>query len=317
MIKSEYTGGHMHKIDLYLLTGFLGAGKTTFLKAMLDQAGSKKIGIIMNEFGKVGIDGDLVKDKANELIEINRGSIFCSCLQLSFVESLKDMSEKPIDALFVEGSGLADPSNIGEILEATEVLIGEKYRYAGSICIIDAVNFIEQSNDSETLERQIKHSHLAVVSKTDIEDNFKTVQEQIIKYNPNIEIAKADMGKLPFNFFDKFTDEASIIKDETTNKVENKPKTLSLEIHEPVEKEKLEVFLKTLSKDAFRMKGYAELTTGEKVQVDVVNGKIDYQTDTENHDSSIVIISKIGPQIIKKIIPLWDQEVNTAYKLRN
>ncbi len=307
----------MQKIDLYLLTGFLGAGKTTFLKAMLEQAGSKKIGIIMNEFGKVGIDGDLVKDKANELIEINRGSIFCSCLQLSFVESLKDMSEKPIDALFVEGSGLADPSNIGEILEATEVLIGEKYRYAGSICIIDAVNFIEQSNDSETLERQIKHSHLAVVSKTDIEDNYETVKEQIIEYNPNIEIAKADMGKLAFNFFDKFTDEASIIKDETTNKVENKPKTLSLEIHEPVEKEKLEIFLKTLSSDAFRMKGYAELTTGEKVQVDVVNGKIDYQTDTENHDSSIVIISKIGPQIIKKIIPLWDQKVNIAYKLRN
>ncbi|MCH4888092.1 GTP-binding protein [Acidaminobacter sp. JC074] len=307
----------MHKIDLYLLTGFLGAGKTTFLKAMLEQAGDKKVGIIMNEFGKVGIDGDLVKDKANELIEINRGSIFCSCLQLSFVESLKDMSEKPIDALFVEGSGLADPSNIGEILEATEVLIGEKYRYAGSICIIDAVNFIDQAKDSETLERQIKHSHLAVISKTDIEDKFDLVKSEVLKHNAEIEIEKADMGKLPFNFFEKFTNEAAIIKDETTNKVENKPKTLSLELHEPVEKERLEVFLKTLSADAFRMKGFVELTSGDKVQVDVVNGKIDYQTDTENHDSSIVIISKIGPQIIKKIIPLWDSKVQTAFKLRN
>jgi len=307
----------MKKIDLYLLTGFLGSGKTTFLKSVLENAGDKKVGIIMNEFGKVGIDGDLVKDKSNELIEINRGSIFCSCLQLSFVESLKDMSEKPIDVLFVEGSGLADPSNIGEILEATEVLIGEKYNYAGSICVVDAVNFMDQTKDTETLERQIKHSHLAVISKADLTDDLSTVESQIKSYNTNIEIAVSDMGKLPFNFFDKWHKDVEIIKDETTNKVENKPKTLSLEIYEPVNQEKLEVFLKELSQDAFRMKGFVELSDGKKVQVDVVNGKIDYKEDLDNHDSCIVIISKIGPQIIKKIIPLWDKEVNTPYKLRN
>lgn len=307
----------MKTIDLYLLTGFLGSGKTTFLKSILENAGDRKVGIIMNEFGKVGIDGDLVKDKASELIEINRGSIFCSCLQLSFVQSLKDMSEKPIDTLFVEGSGLADPSNIGEILEATEVLIGEKYHYAGSICIVDAVNFIDQVSDSETLERQIKHSHLAVISKTDLTDNYADIKERVLSYNQNIEVVRSDMGKLPFNFFESWHKSVSIIKDETTNKVENKPKTLSLVMHEPVEMKSLEKFLTTLSEDAFRMKGFATLTDGRKVQIDVVNGKIDYQEDTENRESCIVIISKIGPQIIKKIVPLWDKEVKTAYKLRN
>lgn len=307
----------MKKIDLYLLTGFLGSGKTTFLKSVLENAGDKKVGIIMNEFGKVGIDGDLVKDKSNELIEINRGSIFCSCLQLSFVESLKDMSEKAIDVLFVEGSGLADPSNIGEILEATEVLIGEKYHYAGSICLVDALNFMDQTKDSETLERQIKHSHLAVISKSDLVEDLSLVEQTIKSYNASIEIAVSNMGKLPFNFFDKWHKDVEIIKDETTNKVENKPKTLSLEIYEPVDQSKLEVFLKTLSEDAFRMKGFVELTDGNKVQVDVVNGKIDYKEDPDHHDACIVIISKIGPQIIKRIIPLWDKEVNISYKLKN
>ncbi len=307
----------MKSIDLYLLTGFLGSGKTTFLKSILEHAGDKKVGIIMNEFGKVGIDGDLVKDKASELIEINRGSIFCSCLQLSFVESLKDMSEKPIDVLFVEGSGLADPSNIGEILEATEILIGEIYNYAGSICIVDAVNFLDQIKDTETLERQIKHSHLAVVSKTDLTDNFDVIKATVISHNQAIEVVQSDMGRLPFNFFETWHKDVSVIKDETTNKVENKPKTLSLDIHAPVDQTQLELFLTTLSEDAFRMKGFVELTDGRKVQVDVVNGRIDYQADDENHESCIVIISKIGPQIIKKIIPLWDKEVNTPYKLRN
>lgn len=305
------------KIDLYLLTGFLGSGKTTFLKSLLEDAGEHKIGIIMNEFGKVGIDGGLVKDKASELIEINRGSIFCSCLKLSFVESLKDMSEKPIDVLFVEGSGLADPSNIGEILEATEILIGEVYNYSGSICLVDAVNFIEQTKDSETLERQIKHSHLAVVSKTDLIDNYKDIKSTVLHYNGNIDIAPSDMGRLPFNFFTDWRKEISVIQDETTNKVENKPKTLSLEIYESVEKEKLEAFLTTISQEAFRMKGYITLTTGENLQVDVVNGKIDYAKDLENHESSLVIISKIGPQIIRKIIPTWETHVNVKYKLKN
>lgn len=306
----------MKTIDLYLLTGFLGSGKTTFLKSILEHAGNRKVGIIMNEFGKVGIDGDLVKDKASELIEINRGSIFCSCLQLSFVQSLKDMSEKTIDALFVEGSGLADPSNIGEILEATEILIGKKYRYAGAICLIDAVNF-EASETTETLLRQIKHSHLAVVSKTDLVDNYTEIKDKILFHNKDIEVTKGNMGKLPFNFFDEWHHQASIIQDETTNKIENKPKTLSLEIHEPVELEKLEVFLKGLRSDAFRMKGFVTLKNGRKLQVDVVGDRIDYKEDFNNHPSCIVIISKIGPQIIKKIIPLWDKEVQTAYKLRN
>jgi len=305
------------KIDLYLLTGFLGSGKTTFLKSLLENAGDHKIGIIMNEFGKVGIDGGLVKDKASELIEINRGSIFCSCLKLSFVESLKDMSEKPIDVLFVEGSGLADPSNISEILEATEILIGEVYNYSGSICLVDAVNFIDQSKDTETLERQIKHSHLAVVSKTDLIDNYEDIKSTVLSYNKNIDVSPSDMGRLPFNFFIDWHKDISVIKDETTNKVENKPKTLSLEIYESVEKERFESFLTTLSQDAFRMKGYITLTTGETLQVDVVNGKIDYVIDLENHESSLVIISKIGPQIIKKIIPTWETEVNVKYKLKN
>lgn len=73
------------KTKLYLLTGFLGAGKTTFLTNVLKDLSGKKVAVIMNEFGRVGIDGTLIEKDGMELVEINRGSIFCSCLQLSFV----------------------------------------------------------------------------------------------------------------------------------------------------------------------------------------------------------------------------------------
>lgn len=306
----------MKKIKLYLLTGYLGAGKTTFLKACLKDATEKKIGIIMNEFGKVGIDGTLVNQNANELIEINRGSIFCTCLKLSFVDSLRDMSERDIDILFVEGSGLADPSNIGEILGATELLIGDRYTYAGSICIVDAVNFSDLSKDIETLDRQLKHSHLAVISKSDLVEDTDMITERIHSINPNIRIEKANFGQLSFDLFKTFDDDALIIKDETTNTTENKPKTLSLQILEPVQKEAFELFINALKKDAYRMKGFVEFIDGGMKQVDIVGNRLDYQ-DTDETTSQLVIISKIGPQIIKPIMTLWQEHVQTKFKLKN
>lgn len=306
----------MKKIKLYLLTGFLGSGKTTFLKTLLEENTDKRIGIIMNEFGKVGIDGGLVSNHTNELIEINRGSIFCSCLKLSFVESLKEMSDKNVDILFVEGSGLADPSNIGEILEATEILVGDRYDYSGSICVVDALNFIDQAKDIETLERQIKHSHIAVISKLDLIDNLDEITTLIHEYNSNIQIEVTDFGKLNFNLLTEWEKDITIIKDETTNKTENKPKTLSLDMFEPVKKDNFEAFLKALSKDAYRMKGFVDFVEEGMKQVDIVGNTIDYKS-TDETTTQLVIISKIGPAIIKPIMNSWQELVQTEFKLKN
>lgn len=307
------------KIDLYLITGFLGSGKTTFLKEVIKST-DKKIGIIMNEFGKEGIDGKIVEDGANELIEINRGSIFCDCLKLSFVESLKDMSEKPIDALFVEGSGLADPSNISEILDATKLIVGDKYNYCGSICLVDSLTFMDLSDELEALERQVKHSHLAVISKADLLENIDLaeIKTKILKYNSQIQITEANNGKLSFDFFKDWKPEIiNIIKDETTNKKENKPKTLTLEIKEIVEKDKLISFLEKISVDAYRLKGFVKFEEDKFTKVDVVNGKLFFEPSDYNEGSKIVIISKVGPSIIRTIVKLWESEVNVKYKLKN
>ncbi len=90
-------------IKLYTVTGFLGAGKTSFLKHVLERSGDAKVGVIQNEFGKIGIDGDIIRKDGMEMIEINRGSIFCSCLQLSFIEALQEMADKNVDYLLLRG----------------------------------------------------------------------------------------------------------------------------------------------------------------------------------------------------------------------
>ena len=113
-----------NRTKLYLLTGFLGAGKTTFLTNVLEELKGKRVAVIMNEFGKVGIDGTIIQKEGMELVEINRGSIFCSCLQLSFVSALVEMADRNMEYVFVESSGLADPSNI-EFLEAIKAAKGD------------------------------------------------------------------------------------------------------------------------------------------------------------------------------------------------
>ena len=307
------------KTKLYLLTGFLGAGKTTFLTNVLKDLEGKKLAVIMNEFGKVGIDGALIQKEGMELVEINRGSIFCSCLQLSFVSALIEMADRNMEYVFVESSGLADPSNIGEFLEAVEVAKGDVYDYSGAICIVDGVNFLEQIEDIETVERQLKFCHLVIISKVDLIDDIslKVVKEKIRQINPKADIIESINGKIEYNFLDKdLMKEDWVGIEDTTNTPENKPKTLTLTYDGELTKEKLTEFLDIIKKDSYRIKGFFKLEDGWN-QVDVVNKTIDYKaTDKGENVSELVIISKIGPHIIKPIFSAWEEVVGKDMKLR-
>ena len=97
---------------LYLITGFLGAGKTTFLKRFVQLFRESRMHIIVNEFGKEGIEGELMRDRGIALDEINNGSIFCSCRLDKFEEVLQNTLAQSPDVIIVEASGLSDPTNV-------------------------------------------------------------------------------------------------------------------------------------------------------------------------------------------------------------
>ena len=83
--------------DLILLTGFLGSGKTTLMRRLLMSYSDQKIGVIVNEFGRVNIDAKLVREEGVEMAELSNGSIFCACLKDNFVNSLIQMSSRGLD----------------------------------------------------------------------------------------------------------------------------------------------------------------------------------------------------------------------------
>lgn len=309
-----------HKTKLYILTGFLGAGKTTLLRNLLMNDQGKKIGVIMNEFGKVGLDGTLVNKNGVILQEINRGSIFCSCLKINFVQAMAEMLDQDLDIVIVESSGLADPSNIGEILEAVEKIKGKGYDYEGSICVIDAVDFLSQVDEIDTVYRQTKHAHLAAISKNDLveEPVLHEIRRKVREINPHTEITDVRHGELDINLFDQDLRKGrDLLVEDTTNTKENKPKTISMIISEPLTREELMDFLRRVSDNCYRIKGPVTLVDG-KVEVDVVNDRIDLREPTTEHlEDRLVFISKVGPAVIRTVNNAWNELVGKAMKLQN
>lgn len=309
----------MEKKELYVLTGFLGAGKTSFLLNILDNIKDKKIGIIQNEFGKINVDGEIVRRNGIEMTEISRGSIFCSCLKLSFVQTLAEMSKKDLDYVFVESSGLADPSNIEEILNAVKIIAGDSYVFKGVICLIDGVNFPNQVKDVETVDRQLAHCNLAVINKVDLLDlsELEEVKNIVRGVNPICMISTASYGKIDLSFL---SEDLTSLKwaefEDSLNTVDNKPKTISLETGEILSKEILTNFLKKVLPDCYRIKGFFKLEDGWQ-QVDVVEELIDYKLTSEREISELVFLSKTGPQIIRTIDKAWKEIVDKPMKLRN
>ena len=309
----------MEKKKLFVLTGFLGAGKTSFLQHVLEAFSDKKLAVIQNEFGKIGIDGSILQRQGIQIKEINRGSIFCSCLQLSFVEALAELAKSDAEYLFVESSGLADPSNIRDILKSVEVLAGDVYDFQGVICLIDGVHFPKQVKDTETVDRQLKHCDVAIVNKMDLisEEQYTEVLSLIREVNPHCQVLSCAHGQADLSFMkEAFLQGDWTFSEESLNRVDNKPKTISLLCSENVEKGRFQQFLQAVLPECYRIKGFF-LLDRSWTQVDVVEERIDYKPCPEKEISELVFLSKVGPKVIRSIDEAWKNYMDSPMKLKN
>ena len=305
---------------LYVLTGFLGSGKTTLLLKILEHLKGHRVGIIQNEFGKLSIDGDILRNDDIQMIEITRGSIFCSCLKLSFVAALSEMAQQDFEYLFVESSGLGDPSNVAEILTAAEIAAGKKFDFKGVLCMVDALHFLQQVEDEETVNRQLKHCHLAAITKSDLVDagQLQAITDKIRSVNPICLLEESRHGGLSMNFLDT---DLLLYQwaegEESLNLKENKPKTLFLDFEGEVEKEKLLAFFQPVIPGIYRSKGFFRIVGEGWMQVDVVGDTIDFKSCQPAEKSQLVFISRIGPAIIRDIMNAWQAHVGLPMKLKN
>ncbi len=162
----------MSAIPLQLVTGFLGSGKTTFLKNYMNEfSGSRRIGIIQNEFSELNVDRiELEQNNPGfEILEVNNGSVFCVCLLGSFVDSLSEFIDQVHpDELIMEASGMSDPLSIGQILQSPK--LKQKVYLDRVWCLVDAVNFKRISS----IQTRINHQIRIVIRLSSIRQTLQT-----------------------------------------------------------------------------------------------------------------------------------------------
>ena len=168
----------IEKIDVTIITGFLGAGKTTFINQLLKNNPQVQFALVENEFGDVAIDTKLIKGvDASQMFELKQGCICCT-ISDEFELVLQELAERFPDVkhLLIETTGIADPASIIRPFFTDENL-REIYQYNGTVCLVDAVNF-ENSPEKEITIKQLVVADSIYVSKS---GNLSEVQREIFK----------------------------------------------------------------------------------------------------------------------------------------
>lgn len=193
-----------HPIALYLIGGFLGSGKTTFLRQLLPQLPQGRLGLLVNEFGSIGVDGAVLRDGTLKVVEINNGSIFCACLKDGFVRTLKAFSEQPIDHLFIEASGMADLAGMPALLARLSPYLARPYDYRGLICLVDCVTFPDCADVLLPVENQLRAADLILLNKTDLvsASDLTAVRKTVRDWNEDATIYETRYGAVPLALLD-------------------------------------------------------------------------------------------------------------------
>ncbi|WP_342360632.1 GTP-binding protein [Terrarubrum flagellatum] len=174
------------KIPVTVLTGYLGAGKTTLLNRILTEPHGKKFAVIVNEFGEIGIDNDLVVDADEEVFEMNNGCICCTVRGdlIRIIEGLMKRKGK-FDAIIVETTGLADPAPVAQTFFVDQD-VQDMTRLDAVVTVVDAKWLKDRLKDAPEAKNQIAFADVLILNKTDLvsEAELKDVEAQIRAINP-------------------------------------------------------------------------------------------------------------------------------------
>jgi len=189
------------KIPVTVLTGYLGAGKTTLLNRILSEPHGKKYAVVVNEFGEIGIDNDLVVGADEEAFEMNNGCICCT-VRGDLVRILDGLMRRKgkFDGIIVETTGLADPAPVAQTFFVDEN-VGRKTRLDAVVTVADAKWLKDRLQDAPEAKNQIAFADVILINKTDLVSaaELDEVEARIRGINRYAKVHRTERAQVPLN----------------------------------------------------------------------------------------------------------------------
>jgi G3E family GTPase len=186
------------KIPVTVLTGYLGAGKTTLLNRILSEPHGKKFAVIVNEFGEIGIDNELVVNADEEVFEMNNGCICCTVRGdlVRIIDGLMRRKGK-FDAIIVETTGLADPAPVAQTFFMDEQ-VGAKTKLDAVVTVADAKWLKDRLKDAPEAKNQIAFADVILLNKTDLVTpaELAEIEARIRAINPYARLHRTERAKI-------------------------------------------------------------------------------------------------------------------------
>jgi G3E family GTPase len=189
------------KIPVTVLTGYLGAGKTTLLNRILSEPHGKKFAVIVNEFGAIGIDNDLVVNADEEVFEMNNGCVCCTVRGdlIRIIDGLLKRRGR-FDGILIETTGLADPAPVAQTFFVDDN-VGGRTALDAVVTVADAKWLKDRLKDAPEAKNQIAFADVIVLNKSDLvtADELKDVELRIRAINPFARIHRAERCAVPLD----------------------------------------------------------------------------------------------------------------------
>ena len=177
-----------------VLTGYLGAGKTTLLNRILTETHGKRYAVIVNEFGEVGIDNDLIVNADEEIFEMNNGCICCT-VRGDLIRILEGLMKRrgKFDGIIVETTGLADPAPVAQTFLVDDD-VRRKTKLDAIVTVIDAKHLLGEIDQAHEAQEQIAFADVVLLNKTDLvsEPDIKAIEARIRSINPYAKIHRTE-----------------------------------------------------------------------------------------------------------------------------
>jgi G3E family GTPase len=183
-------------VPVTVLTGFLGAGKTTVLNRILTEQHGKKYAVIVNEFGEIGIDNDLIVDADEEVFEMNNGCVCCT-VRGDLIRIIEGLMKRKggFDAILVETTGLAKPAPVAQTF-FVDADVRAKTKLDAIVTVVDAKHVRSQLKTSEEAAEQIAFADVILLNKTDLvsKEELAAIERQIRQVNATARVHKMQRG---------------------------------------------------------------------------------------------------------------------------